>query len=132
VSRLRPGGDRHSPDDVTEKNDGRTLLVKQLAYAVTGGKKVTLHLDDGRAVTGYAASHDDCSLLILAPDDEVAERFSRTIVQRAHITCIDLHDEPTFQREPEMRRLQMEQILSKYRSVMWDRIGRKNPPGGSS
>lgn len=93
------------------------MSVKQLAQTVRYGRRVTFLIFDGDPITGYLAGMDAKYFLVLSPGHD---GFERWVVSRAGNPAFRLHDEVTYDTEPQ--RSAMEAIIGPFRGWISNRI----------
>lgn len=118
-----------SPKSLSPERDEdpvvKTMSLRQLALAVSYGRKISFHIFDNDPVTGYLAAMDDTFFLVLMPVQS-GTSFIRKLVARSSITLVDLHDVETYSSEP--CRTDMEEIVAPFRSwIVKNLLGRQEP-----
>jgi hypothetical protein len=109
-----------------ERGQKTSMSMRQIAYSVTQGRKVTIESPAAKPAEGYIAGLDDENYLILCPEQTRDNRptFIRRTMPRVG-AVITFHDERTFNAEPCFA--EMDEIVTPYRTYLARNVlGRQN------
>lgn len=118
------------------RREEKPTADKQIAGSVRFGRKVTFYPLDMDAVTGYVGGFDRYTYFVLVPnlkalDDPNEPLLIKWLIHKAS-THIQLHDESTFDKEPEEIRYELKEILHSFKMRIIDEYFSRdlpNPPG---
>jgi hypothetical protein len=121
-----PAQEDAAPDGVGDDLGSDQRFLKHMAYSVTKGRKLTVHVQGLEPITGYLGGLYNDSLLMLCPEwGGDRDIVRRRLISRAHISMMDLHDESTYSQEP--LHDQMDNTISGLRAaLMKSTLGRQN------
>lgn len=110
----------------TNARDTLSPIDKQLVFQVKYGRKVTFStmVED---VTGYLAGWDRYSWFVLEVTEQGEVRH-RVIYKGASTPLLELHKEPTFEKEPLPVLEELRRIVIPFRSKLLDEYGGSTSP----
>lgn len=93
----------------SHRRDGDAVSRKQLQKTVVDGRKVTMHTSIG-PIHGYVCGVDSYHWMVVTPEGE------KHLVHKAAASLVTLHDERTYEDEPQHSIL--EQVVAPFRGFV--------------